>query len=117
MSNPDYKYSEAAINIIIDIVCNFYSVSREEVIQGGRSRDTVYARQLAIYLSRKITETSFEKLGCMIGGRNHSTAIYSYNIIKNLLTVDKPFRNAVNELETNIYQQLKLKNYVNAQLV
>ena len=46
-----------------------------------RTADVVYARQIAMYLSRELTETSLPGIGKSFGGRHHSTVIHAVNKI------------------------------------
>jgi chromosomal replication initiator protein len=53
-----------------------------------RSQDIAYARQVAMYLSRELTEASLPQIGDRFGGRHHTTVIYAINKIQRLLTDD-----------------------------
>ena len=47
----------------------------------GKKKNITDARSIAMYLSRIITDESLERIGLEIGGRDHSTVIYSYEKI------------------------------------
>jgi chromosomal replication initiator protein len=53
-----------------------------------RSQDIAYARQIAMYLARELTDTSLPQIGERFGGRDHTTVLYAVNKIKRLLNDD-----------------------------
>jgi chromosomal replication initiator protein len=67
---------------ILDSVANFYNVKPDEIAGRCRKKKVVKPRQIAIYLLRQEISMSFPEIGQMIGGRDHSTAIYAVGKIK-----------------------------------
>ncbi|HJW74314.1 MAG TPA: chromosomal replication initiator protein DnaA [Thermoleophilia bacterium] len=53
-----------------------------------RSQDIAYARQIAMYLARELTDASLPQIGARFGGRDHTTVLYAVNKIKRLLNDD-----------------------------
>jgi chromosomal replication initiator protein len=51
-----------------------------------RSQDIAYARQIAMYLARDLTEASLPQIGDRFGGRHHTTVLYAVNKVQRLLT-------------------------------
>ena len=66
---------------IINEVCLYYSVSREDIDSSKRSQDIAHPRQIATYLCRTMTDNSQELIGKAVGNRDHSTVINSFNKI------------------------------------
>jgi chromosomal replication initiator protein len=62
---------------IIRSVAEFYNVKPEEISSRCRKKNVVKPRQIAIYLIRQEARLSFPEIGTLIGGRDHSTAIYA----------------------------------------
>ena len=62
---------------IIKTVANFYNVNEKDLCLGSRKREVVKPRQVAMYLLRKETKSSFPFIGKKFGGRDHTTAIYA----------------------------------------
>ena len=54
--------------LIRRVVCDFYSVSPAEMEAGRRERRIAYPRQIAMYLTRILTESSFPEIGAFYGG-------------------------------------------------
>jgi chromosomal replication initiator protein len=53
-----------------------------------RTQEVAYARQIAMYLARELTDMSLPQIGDRFGGRDHTTVLYAVNKIKRLLNDD-----------------------------
>ena len=60
----------------------YYKVSHADLIGKKRSRNIVYARQVAIYLSRHMLDLPFSYIGKSFGGKDHTTIMYSVTNIE-----------------------------------
>ena len=70
--------------LIISEVCRFYSIE-EQVLRGTlKNKNTAEARQVAMYLCRKLTNLSLPDIGREFG-RDHSTVLHGLNKIERLL--------------------------------
>lgn len=87
---------------IIELVstCTGISIARLKSIH--RYRDIVEARQIAMYLIKKYTTLTIEKIGALFGGRDHSTTIYSINTANDLLHSNENFKNKLLDIETKL---------------
>ncbi len=70
------------IELIQEIVCRYFKVSREDLLGKSRSRDIVIPRQVAIYLSKELTDTSLQQIGNYFGGKDHTTIMHAFNKIR-----------------------------------
>lgn len=93
---------EITIEGIISKVCEHYDIEADSLHARSRKHNVVIARQVAMYLAKKYTDTSCSKIGLMIGKKNHATVIHSCKMVKNQLEIDKNFRNEVEEIENLI---------------
>ena len=66
---------------ILNVVCEYYNVTIEEINSKKRSQDIVHPRQVATWLCRNMTENSQEQVGKAVGNRDHATVINSINKI------------------------------------
>lgn len=66
-------------------VSRFYGVSLKEIKGTKRVQNIVLARQVAMYLSREMTDNSLPKIGKEFGNRDHSTVLHAYNKIRRQL--------------------------------
>lgn len=83
-------------------VCRHYGVTQKELTSKSRKQTLVQARQLAMHLCNKYTDITYSQLGRRFGGRDHSTVLYACKQIGHRITVDKPFRREVEELEASL---------------
>ncbi|RJO65430.1 MAG: chromosomal replication initiator protein DnaA [Candidatus Omnitrophota bacterium] len=69
-----------------------------------RNKNVVLPRQVAMYLSRELTELSLPEIGNHFGGKDHTTVLHAYNKIKGSLGKDQDLQNRVNSLISIIQQ-------------
>lgn len=62
-------------------VADFYKITKTELLSDKRDRKFSLPRQIAFYLSKKITQKSFPEIGREFGNKNHATVIFAYNKI------------------------------------
>jgi len=91
-----------SINQIQKMVSDYYNIKVNSLLSKKRTKDVVLARQVAIYLSRELTDLSLISIGDSFGRRDHTTIIHSYNKIKNKIKKDKSFKNVIDNLALNI---------------
>ncbi len=63
--------------MILERVADYYDLSTNEIISPSRQKDVALARQITMYLIRKLTDSPLEDIGKFIGGRDHSTVMHS----------------------------------------
>ncbi len=89
-------------SLIINQVCKFYSVD-ESVLRGTlKNKGTAEARQVAIYLIRKLTNFSTTEIGKELN-KDHSTVIYSIKKVEDMLASgDESLKNHIRDITANI---------------
>jgi chromosomal replication initiator protein len=92
------------IDIIQDVVSSYFNLRIEDLKSQRRTRNVVYPRQIAMYLSRKLTDMSLPKIGEEFGGRDHTTVIHAYEKISDNLKVDDSLQQTVNDLTKKLTQ-------------
>ena len=75
-----------------------------ELTGDRRSQNIVYPRQVAMYLSRELTDSSLPKIGKVFGGRDHTTVIHATSKIARLIREDRSVYNLVQELTARVRQ-------------
>jgi len=91
-----------SIDQIQKVVTDYYTIKINSLLSKKRTKDIVLARQVAIYLSRELTDLSLTSIGEAFGRRDHTTIIHSYTKIKNKIKKDKGFKGIINNLTLNI---------------
>jgi chromosomal replication initiator protein len=95
---------EVTIPRIQDAVSERFGVTREELVSPRRSQSVAYPRQVAMYLSRELTDSSLPKIGKEFGGRDHTTVMHATSKITRLISEDRSVYNLVQELTARIKQ-------------
>ena len=99
---PDQAYREIPIELIQHEVCRYFGVAKADLIGQSRSKGFAYPRQVAMYLSRELTDESLPKIGKAFGGRDHSTVMHATAKISNLINSDRDAFNQIHELTTHV---------------
>ncbi|MCY4086035.1 MAG: chromosomal replication initiator protein DnaA [Actinomycetia bacterium] len=99
---PDSGPSKITIEHIQEIVSSRFEISVKELISQRRSQAVAYPRQVAMYLSRELTDSSLPAIGRKFGGRDHTTVIYATTKIKDRISNDHDVYNLVQELTARI---------------
>ncbi|MCX6145370.1 MAG: chromosomal replication initiator protein DnaA [Ignavibacteriales bacterium] len=96
--------SKSPINIdqIQHIVCEFFDIPEDLLRAKTRKQEVVNARQIAMYLSKELTNSSLKTIGLHFGGRDHSTVIHSCQTIHDRITSDSAFKQNVDQLRRRI---------------
>jgi len=95
---------EVTIARIQQAVSERFGVTLEELVSPRRSQAVAYPRQVAMYLSRELTDSSLPKIGKEFGGRDHTTVIHATSKITRLIREDRSVYNLVQELTARIKQ-------------
>ena len=93
---------EVSVEEIIKVVASRMNVKIADVKAHNKNKNLVLARQISMYLARKLTNLSYPDIGQKIGGRDHSTVIYANNKITNTITSDVNFKKMVQEIEDSV---------------
>ncbi|TMK77104.1 MAG: chromosomal replication initiator protein DnaA [Actinobacteria bacterium] len=101
---PQGEAPEVSIERIQTAVTDRFGLSMEELCGERRSQNIVYPRQVAMYLSRELTDASLPKIGREFGGRDHTTVIHATSKIARLIREDRSVYNLVQELTARIKQ-------------
>jgi len=96
--------SKSPINIdqIQRTVCEFYDIPEDLLRAKTRKQEVVSARQVAMYLSKELTNSSLKTIGLHFGGRDHSTVIHSCQAVQDRLKSDSVFKQNVDQLRRRV---------------
>jgi chromosomal replication initiator protein len=101
---PQGEAAEVSIRRIQELVSERFQLSLDELCGDKRSQNIVYPRQVAMYLSRELTDSSLPKIGKEFGGRDHTTVIHATSKIARLIREDRSVYNLVQELTARVKQ-------------
>ncbi len=93
---------EVNIDLIKDVVVDYYNLREEDMTSKKRTQKIAFPRQIAMYLSRELTDLSLPHIGEEFGGRDHTTVIHAYNKIEEKIEEDSEFEKVVNKIISRI---------------
>jgi chromosomal replication initiator protein len=101
---PQGEVQQVSIERIQELVSERFGLSLAELCGDKRSQNIVYPRQVAMYLSRELTDSSLPKIGKQFGGRDHTTVIHATSKIARMIREDRDVYNLVQELTARVKQ-------------
>ena len=85
------------IETIQQLVADVFHVRLADLKSKKRTQHIAFCRQVAMYVCRKLTNSSFPVIGAAFG-RDHSTVIHAYNLIARRVNNDAPFRGLIEKI-------------------
>ncbi|MEJ7566954.1 MAG: chromosomal replication initiator protein DnaA [Gaiellaceae bacterium] len=101
---PRGQAAEISIRHIQETVSERFGMTIGELCSAKRSQAIAYPRQVAMYLSRALTDSSLPKIGKEFGGRDHTTVMHANAKIEGMIREDRSAYNLVQELTARIKQ-------------
>ena len=101
---PQGQSVEISIRRIQETVSERFGMTVNELCSAKRSQSIAYPRQVAMYLSRALTDSSLPKIGKEFGGRDHTTVMHANAKIEGMIREDRSVYNLVQELTARIKQ-------------
>ncbi len=98
----DAAYREIPVELIQHEVCRYFGISKGDLLGSSRSKAFSYPRQVAMYLSRELTDESLPKIGRAFGGRDHSTVMHALAKISKLMNSDRDVFNQIHEITYHV---------------
>ncbi|MGB9680512.1 MAG: chromosomal replication initiator protein DnaA [Minisyncoccia bacterium] len=95
------KTRQITTKLIQEEVCKYYNIRLEDFKSRKRTKNIAYPRQIAMYLSREMTDLSLPKIGEEFG-KDHTTVIHAYDKISNELKEDEYLKTQIEELKKRI---------------
>jgi len=91
-----------SIDKIQSVTSNFFSITLDDMLSPRRSRPLARPRQIAMYLTKKLTPRSLPEIGRKFANRDHTTVIHAVKTIEKLLENNDELRKNVEELKSLI---------------
>jgi chromosomal replication initiator protein len=89
------------VEMIQKTVSDFFHIRLADLKSKKRTQHIAFCRQVAMYLCRKLTSSSFPVIGEAFG-RDHSTVIHAFNLIQRRVTNDSAFRLSIEKIEREL---------------
>ena len=87
---------------IMNIVCDHYNVSKSDITSKKRTAELTTPRHIIMYLCRQLTDAPLEKIGKVLGNRDHSTVDHGIKKIESLLPIDDILFSNINTIKKKI---------------
>ena len=90
------------VDVIIEETANYYMLLPEDLRGQSRIHDTALARQIAMFLIRKLTNLSLKEIGKLFEGRDHSTVLSSIRRVEMKMSESQEFSGIIRDIHSNI---------------
>lgn len=90
------------VDIIVKAVADYYNLTEKQIKSKSRTKNISTARHIAMYLSRKILDISYDKIGEEFGGKDHTTVINAYEKIENLVKTNEIYKKIITDIEKTL---------------
>ncbi|MEA1986850.1 MAG: chromosomal replication initiator protein DnaA [Candidatus Marinimicrobia bacterium] len=91
-----------SFNAILKSVAEYYNLSENEIVGKSRVKEIAFARQIVMYLNRKLSGDSLKTIGIKLGGRDHTTVIHGHKLIEEKLKKEKKFKKDIDAIKMQI---------------
>ncbi|MFA9556240.1 chromosomal replication initiator protein DnaA [Evansella sp. AB-rgal1] len=99
---PNSKPKTITIQDIQKTVAEVFHIRVDELKAKKRTKSVAYPRQIAMYLSRELTDNSLPKIGNEFGGRDHTTVIHAHEKISRLFTTETELQRQIQEIKDQL---------------
>ena len=90
------------VKSILEATSKLFSFTLEQITGGSRRRPLVDARQIAMYVTRNMTDLSYPEIGRAFGNRDHTTVIHAVRKIEHHMTERKEIFDKVQDLQKRV---------------
>lgn len=87
-----------SIETVQKSVAGYFSIHQKEMLSKKRNQSISFPRQIAMYLSRELTDSSLPQIGEAFGGRDHTTVLHACNKIVERIEKDMTFKSTISKL-------------------
>ena len=91
-------------DLIADVVCKYFDMSREDLLSKSREKRVAYPRQIVMYLMREMAHRSLVEIGTFLGGRDHSTVHHGWRKMERAQSVDPETKRDISSLRELVEQ-------------
>ncbi len=95
-------HRELSVDFISQTVCEYFGIDVDILQSKTRKREIVQARQIAMFFSKTLTNSSLSAIGAKIGRKDHATVLHACKTVNNLLETDRDFKNQIQTIEAQL---------------
>lgn len=87
---------------IINVVCNYYNIKKEDLVGKKKNKEIVEPRQICMYLISDILELPLASIGSLFGGRDHTTVIHARDKVSSMIKTNYNLKTTINDIKAMI---------------
>ena len=87
---------------VIDTICTYFNINIKDLIGAKRQKELVLPRHITMYILSEYLKLTVEKIGGMLGNRDHTTVMHGRDKIKNLVSSDQEMQRMISEIKSSI---------------
>lgn len=99
--SPEDK-KQVTPELIIDVIAEHFNITSADIYSVNKSRNIAFPRQVAMYLSRKLTDYSLAEIGKLLGNRDHTTVLHGIDKVEKTMKKDLTLQNTIDVLNKKI---------------
>ena len=100
-----YPVSDIDLRQIQRVTAKYFNIALSDLLSNKKGKTFSYPRQVAIYLSKKLTSYSLKEIGNAFGNKHHSTVIYTVKRVEKTKSQNKGILNDINRIQTLVAQK------------
>jgi chromosomal replication initiator protein len=102
-TNPSFDTTKKiGIDSIQQIVSEYFGIKIQDLTSKKRPDNISKARQIAMYITRQLTDYSLVQIGQYFGGKDHTTVMHAINKVEKIISTDEKFKKTIEELINRI---------------
>jgi chromosomal replication initiator protein len=102
-TNPAFEaVKKIGIDLIQQIVADYFNIKIQDLSSRKRPENIAKARQIAMYITRQLTDYSLVQIGQYFGGKDHTTVMHAIDKIEKMIKADDKFKTTVDELMARV---------------
>ena len=99
------KQEELQVDDIINCVCNFYKINKNDILGKRKNKEFTEPRQICIYLITELMNLPLVTIGRKMGGRDHATVIYARDKVFDLMKTDSKLAVEINDIKKMLLKE------------
>ena len=105
IKKKNYPVSDIDLLQIQRVTAKYFNIALSDLLSNKKGKTFSYPRQVAIYLSKKLTSCSLKEIGAAFGNKHHSTVIYAVKRVEKGKSQNKGVSNDINKIQTLVAQK------------
>lgn len=101
----EHEQDDITADTILESVCNFYRVSKEQILSKGKKKELVHPRQVCAYLMCDILTIPLISIGKAMGGRDHTTIMHARDKIEGQIKLNPTLAKEVGDIKNIILKK------------